>query len=466
MLNQGRKLQFLEVELTPYTFGRESLTPIPNRLEPYSSEGSALQNCLAGFLHGFPLIRSGTVNSDSKVKQLLSLAKMLHKKQQNSLPLRVVFDQSQSVEFEWDMIHEEHQSIVHRSEHTQDSIHHLCSAADPLVSENPPSFKVKSTLDILDQMPKILNVEAWADFCLWFGLRLQEILKEFPYDAVDAYTLEKHLQDFLHETHSPFLKRVRQHLLMLQLLMGYPEEPAQASFNQEKEVIKARYEMQKLIRDHYKVLVKIVHVVEMIGHEYPELEPVLRAGIYLRELIGPEVNDENQAPVSWGRGQLLKQLFCAEFNAIPVISSCKGLGRTHFAFAIRAAAMTMRERLRWPELKHFVLNWNEMTVLVNRLAAKQGKNGIEDPSLNLSARHVIEFRELVFNYLRNFCLPISSWNRKGDFLQLTGNEFIDPGFLNFLPAFREDRPLITYDYASGFPSGLTEEGLKFYAEIN
>ena len=475
MLKEGRRLRFLESELDPYTFqiAGESTTLIPNRIESYASDNKVLSNCLAGELHGLPLIRSGSVNSDSKVRQVLALAEKIHKDWKagpgDSNSLRVVFDQSQSVEFEWDMIHDAHQSIIHRSEHIDFKICHLCSNADPLVTESPPPFKVKSTIDMLDQLPKIFNMEAWAQFCFWFGERLQKAFEDFPYDALDEYTLERHIQKFLHETHSPFLKRVRQHLLMQQLSMGYPEEPVatnyQSQVNQEKEVIKVRYEMQKLIRDHYISLVEIVRTIEMIEKQHPELESIQRAGIYLRELIGPEVNDEERGWTSWGRGQILKQLLCAEFNVIPAISSLKGLGRAHFSFAIRAAAMAMREKLSWHELKHLVLNWREVTVLVNRLAAKQGEKGLQDPSVTREVMRVLEFRELVFEHLKNFCTQISSWNHEDGPVKLTGNEYINPDFLNFLPAFRDHHSLVVYDYAGGEPSGLTEYGLSFYASI-
>lgn len=471
MLKEGKRLRFLESELAPYTFqiGEGLPTVITNRLESYETENEILSNCLAGTLHAMPLIRSGLVDSDSKVRQVLSLVEKLHKENCPSKPFRVAFDQSQSVEFEWDMIHDSHQSIVYRSEQIEGSICHLCSHADLLVSESPPPFKVKRTIDLLDQMPKILNMEAWAYFLFWFGEKLQKVFENFSYDAVDEYMLEKHLQNFLHETRSPFLKRVKQHLLMLQLSMGYPEEPVLTSYqnqvNQEKEVIRVRYEMQKLISDHFKSLVEIVHTVEQIENEHPELEEIQRAGIYLRELIGPEINNQKYVPSSWGRGQLLKQLLFAELDVIPALSSAKGLGRTHFSFAIRAATMMLRDELSWLELKHFVLNWREMTILVNRLAAKQGAKGLDDPSVNREVRRVIEFRELVFEHLKNMCIPISAWNHEAGAVQLTGKEYINPEFLNFLPAFRENCPLVTYDYSRGEPTGLTEDGLRFYESI-
>ncbi len=472
MLKEGRRLRFLEADLNPYTFqsSGDSVTVIPNRLESFSPQYEGVTNCFSGSLHSLPIIRSSSVNSERKVNQILALVEKIHQERDSKAELRILFDQLQSVEFEWDQIHDAHQSIIHREENSQHVINHFCSNVDPLVSESPPPFKVKSTIEILDQLPKILNMEAWADFCRWYGQLLQKAFEGFPYDAIDEYTLEKHLQKFLHEVESPFLKRVRQHLLMLQLSMGYPEEPSTMSYqdkvNQEKEVIRVRYEMQKLIRNHYQHLVEIVHTVEMIESEHPELEPIQRAGFYLRELIGPEVNDEKRQRISWGRGQILKQLLCYEFNVIPVINSSRGLGRSHFAFAIRAAAMTMREKLSWAELKQFVLNWNEMTVLVNRLAAKQGEMGLRDTSVNREVQRVLEFRESVYEHLKNVCVPISSWNHEGSQVKLTGSEYINPDFLNFLPAFRDHRPLVVYDFASGMPTGLTDDGLQFYESIS
>lgn len=473
MLKEGKRLRFLETELDPFTFQTGTNTVIPNRLETFPSKEQVLTNCFGGWIHGMPLIRSSALDSEEKVRQLMALLETMHRKwndQENTqVPFRFTCNQLQSTEFEWEMIHNEHQSIVHVSETIDSHLNHLCSPIDPLVAEKEPPFKVQSTIDILDQMPKILNMESWADYCLWYAELLKNAFQGFSYDAVDEYTLEKYIQHFLHEADSPFLKRARQHLLLLQLAMGYPEKPLHSShddrINKEKAVIKVRYEMQRLIRDHYRPLTDLVPVLQMIEHAHPELEKIQRCGLYLKELIGPEVGDEKARPLSWGRGQMIKQLLCSEFQVIPAIHCDTGLTRTHLAFAIRAAAMTMQDRLNWIDLRELVTNWHEKTVLLNRLAQKQGEKGLHDPAVNREVKHVVDFRNLVYDYMKNFCIPISEWNHEKQKTKLTGEEYFFAEPLNFLPSFREGKQLIVYDYASGIPTGLTEDGLRFYESI-
>lgn len=473
MLKEGRKLRFLEVELDPCTFQSQTNTIVRHRLETFPSKESILTNCFGGWIHGMPIIRSSSPNTEEKVRQLIALLEVYHRewneRNNGKIPFRFTLDQLQSVEFEWEMIHDEHQSIVHVSESLSSHINHLSSPISPLVAESAPPFKVQSTIDMLDQMPKILNMESWADYCGWYADMLSAAFHDFPYDAIDEYTLEKYLQHFLHESNSPFLKRARKHLLLLQLAMGFPEQPLHTShqdrINKEKDVIKVRYEMQKLIRDHYRPLSEIVPVLKLIEIVHPELEKIQRCGVYLNELIGPEVHEEKARHLSWGRGQMIKQLLCSELHVIPAIHCDTGLARTHLAFAIRAAAMTMKERLTWKELRNFVTNWHEKTVLLNRLAQKQGEKGLEDPSVSREVQHVVDFRILVYGYLKNFCVPISKWNHDKQKVKLSGDEYYFAEPLNFLPSFIEGKQLIHYDYASGNPTGLSEAGLRFYETI-
>lgn len=473
MLKEGKKLRFLEAELNPYTFQSGTHTPVRNRFETFPSKEQVLTNCFEGWIHGMPIIRSSAPDSEEKVRQLIALLKAMHlewnQQDKTRVPFRFTCDQLQSAEFEWEMIHNQHQSIVHVSETIDSHINHLCSPIDPLVAESKPPFKVQSTIDILDQMPKILNMESWADYCLWYAELLKNAFDGFSYDAIDEYALENYLQHFLHEADSPFLKRARQHLLLLQLAMGYPEKPLHTShddrINKEKAVIKVRYEMQRLIRDHYRPLTDIVPVLLMIEDVHPELEKIQRCGLYLKELIGPQVDDKKARPLSWGRSQMIKQLLCSEFQVIPTIHCDTGLTRTHLAFAIRAAAMTMQDRLNWNDLREFVINWHEKTVLLNRLVQKQGEKGLQDPAVNRGVQHVVDFRNLVYSYLKNFCIPISEWNHEIEKVKLSGKEYFFAEPLNFLPSFRKGKQLILYDYASGTPTGLTDEGLRFYESI-
>lgn len=470
MFKEGKELICLDVELAPYAFPTETkaVNLIKNRMQLIGGQSDQLCNCFGGWLNDTPLIRSSIADTGRKFKQLEMLALKLHRKWQqvqgNSFPFRLICDQLQSPEFEWSLITAEHQSIIANSENDQILAKHFCSSIDPLIAKTAPPFKVQSVIHLLDQMPKILNMESWADFCGWHALLLDEIFAKFSYDSVDEYALERYLQEFKREAHSLYLKRARQHLLIFQLQLGCPDAPSQLStedrLQKEKEVIKVRYELQKLIFDHYKAIVEMANIIPGILDAHPELEQIQRISIYLRELIGAEVNDEKANRMSWGRGQMLKELLCDELKVVPAIHCDTGLLRTHFAFAIRSAIMSLKKQISSQELIDLVVNWEEKTVLLNRMAAKQG-DIIDHPA----TRHAAALRGFVFQYLEKACAPISRWNAKGKPKHLTGKEYINLEVFNFFPSFHQNKALVEYDYKTGTLARLTSAGLKFLESL-
>jgi hypothetical protein len=471
MLKEGAIIRFQEAELRPYFFKSQAdaISMHPHQLDIYRPDQREISNCFAGWISETPLIRSGLIDTEWKVKQFEALAREVHRQWQHikgaQFPFRLCVDQLQSVEFEWEKIHQQHQAFIQVSESFDGVLVHQCASIDPLFAKEPPPFKVKSTLDILDQLPKILNMEGWVDFFCWYSELLTRAFSRFPSNSADAYALERHLKEFQHEVESPFLKRARRHLLMMQLAMGSLDRPLQTSYqdrlNKEKEVIKLRYELQKLVRDHYLSLVEMIRLIPLIEEAHPELSTIHSAGVYLRELIAPEVNEVKAIPLSWGRGQMLKQLLCSDLHVIAGINSETGLDRTHLAFALRAAIMEMKEKISPQELEGLVVDWEERTVLLNRLASKQGETGVASVS-DRSIQHVCEFRELVYAHLKHCCTVITQWNKEGKATVLSQKLYVNLEPLNFLPAYREGKQLIEYDFKTGLPSGLTKAGLQFF----
>lgn len=427
-----------------------------------------LINSYIVWINNSPLIRSGIIDTEQKVNELLVLSKEVHEKWQHALgkkfPLRICSDQLNSVESEWGWIHNQHQATVHVVEQSDAELIHLNTPLDNFFSTKPDLIKVHRVLETLDQMPKFLNSEGWVSFCTWFSKWIDLSLKKFPYDAVDEYTLESYLKAFQAEVNSAYLKRNIQHLLIRQLALGSLDHPVQLGYQKgveyEKEVLQVRIELQRLLSDHLEPLQKITEVISVIEEVHPELIAMKQIASYLQALLEHEVSDLDG--MSWGKQEMLLQLLCDVMHVIPAINCQHGLDRTHLAFAIRCSLMQMKSELDPEALDDLVLNWNDKTFLLNRLIAKQGIRALSGSGMDKSLIHVIQLRKRVYYHLKKCCQPITEINRNGSKLKWNENEYENSSTFNFIPSHMDGVQLVEYDFEKGIPVALTDAGHQFF----
>ncbi len=440
-------------------------------LKPYPFQGTPddhLINSYVVWINNSPLIRTGIVDTEQKVKDLLGIAREVHGNWQRALgkefPLRVCSDQLNSVEFEWGLTHHQHQAMIHAVEQLGAELVHLNTPLDHFFSEKPDLIKVHSVLEALDQMPKLLNSEGWARICAWYNEGLDQAFKQFPYDAIEEYTLESYINAFGSEVNSLYLNRALQHLLVNQLALGSLDNPVkldfQKSVEREKDVLQVRARIQKLLVDHLTPLRKLTSVIPVIEDVHPELISIKRTGRYLQTLLEHEVSDLDG--MSWGKQEMVLQLLLDAMRIIPAINCQHGLDRTHLSFAIRCSLMQMKEDLEPEALDDLVLNWDEKTFRLNRLVAKQGIQGLKDPSVDPSLQHVIQIRERIYYHLKKCCRPITELSRKGSVPKWKENEYEHPSSFDFLPSHIDGVQLVEYDFEKGIPITLTDAGHQFF----
>lgn len=426
-------------------------------------DSGPLDNGIIAWTGGVPIVVSLSPDTVEKAEQLISFAQTL---QIPKTSLRFVFNQVDSAAFEWDSITKEHRALIHLNEEKlgkEAFLIHLSTPCDPFFAPSAPVRPVSKVAAFLEKLPKLMNSEGWADFLAWYQLLIEETFSQELYEAVDAYTLEKHLKDFEHEVDSYLLKRGRRHLLMLQLSLGRPENPASKGRQQlidiEKEMIVLRQELLSQVSDHYRALKEIIQTIPIIEEAHPQLKRIKFCGTLLKALLGNQVEELGAHPHKWGVQQMLLQLLEAELGIVTFIHQADVFHRSFLALAIRSVILQFKEEFSLDEAIGLALHWEEAVKHVNLIAAKNGSSALLEPSLDVWEKRVLLFRERVHAFLQKCCVPLV-----GDLAfapELTQGTWISPELLNYLPSFVQGNPWVEYELSNGEPKGIKEEGHAF-----
>lgn len=458
----------------------------PDKFHPADETGKStknLCNSFIGWVDNHPVIRSGSVDSKRKVHQFLALAHMVyHKantKSEDTLPFRVSSNQINSIESEWDLIGLQHQYLVESGKELSKgaAIIHSCTTLENFYATHPPTSRLISDLKALHELPKLLNMEAWAAYCSWFNDFLQVTFSELKYDAVDEYTLEGYIVDFEHEVVNPYLETTKKRLLELELSIGTKESADDISYNEvvklEKELIVTRENLKDIIRSKYEILVEINRTIKIIEQAHPELISLKLVGELLEGLLAYEVDGPDVEIPPFVNQQVLHQLLNDEMGVISAVNCKHGVDRTNIAFAIRLATLQLKKLASKEDVIELAINWVETTQKVHHCVSTRGVDRLEDWISHIADHHfqsrvklLLQFWELFLENLNKFCKPITQLNTKDRVANFREGLYLNEEYISAFPPFikvphkgrPEKRMILEYDSKTDKPIGFTDEG--------
>lgn len=330
----------------------------------------------------------------------------------------IAFVQYNTEENEWGKTIEEHRNL---SEIKQPHVH-LNFPIQPALYPKPPREKTFREKEIADTLPKLLNMEGWAMYSSWLDEQFEEALTHFNFDAVEMYTLQAYLEDFHHEVFSDLLSK---NLIAIHEL----DLPGSLrTIDEEKQLIKLRQELRRMIEAHHAILSKIVLTIQAIEQTYPELTQIGDLSILLRNILENQLLPFDRAKMKWGLQEMCLQLLDDGLGVQPILNCSEDNGRTYFAMALRIAMMQLKENHSVRELIQMIDAWDNDTTLVKKFKS-----------------HVLENIKRIHE------------------VKPHGGQALEPGlipnleYLNYLP---HDKHFIIYDPSTGIPSGLTEAGQR------
>lgn len=436
------------IDVTVQPFGFKDSQVIPNSVN-VKEKTPGLVNCFVSKIEGTTLIRTGSIDTQEKAEQFHML---LHHICPNK-PIRVSSNQLHSAEFEWGAVEIQHEYLMK----SMDSTVHMSTPLDPIYSETAQRDKIAREERDLVRLPKLLNAEAWIDYCAFFNVDVEKAAYSLPFSAVDAYTLERYLKDFTHEVYSTLLPRMRKRVSEIQKKIGTQETRAEISYRTlvvlQKELILAREDLLRQVEAHYNVLLNMIKYIKVIEEVHPELIDLKIKAIILSQLLSEE---------DCCKQQMLIQLFNDQYGLISAINSEEGFERASLAFSIRLTIIQMRQCYPLSDLLDVIADWEVLNRNLNR--------GVKDrKGMNI----IIKLRELFLQNLQTFSIPITSISSKEPF-QWHEGLYLNKTFLNFLPSHAEvyneiDElellPLVEYDSNTGKPTELTKTGHRIMSKI-
>lgn len=258
-------------------------------------------------------------------------------------PLRISVCQLSSPFSEWATIANQRLWLIGKSAH-------LLLPTDPIfhtIGEKAPSEFLQKDLD---KLTKYFNSTAYEMYCFWMAEGIEATLERFRLESVELYTLEALLKDFVHEVQLSLIRQVETNFQHNIRVEGASAEIVKEIFRTQAEALK-RLEFQK------NTLTEMVRVIEAVEQVHPDLIPLKRQAIVLKELLGDG---------SWGRTFFLVQILNRLLN---VVSAINGNDGARLGFAIQLALDHVEKEWGMDRLIEVVLNWdsNPNTQLTDRI---------------------------------------------------------------------------------------------------
>lgn len=417
------------------------------------ASGEYPPRCFIGKIRELFVIRSGLIDTEAKAGRLIALAKDELKKRKKLAGLIICFAQAQSVENEWGECDSQHQALTCLAGSGENAvILHVVTPLESLVFSQPPLAKVASYEKTLHDLYCLMNMEAWITYCSLYDKMLEKVFARFSYDATDEYTLENYLKLFHHEVHSYYLKDTLESLRNAEAARCVPEGSFtyKQQVSQEKELLLLRSDLRRMAKAHYDNLYEIVRLVKAVEHKHPELIPLKSVGELLLLAMGDEVDPLLERRPSWSSKQMALQLLNDQLGIVSAVNSGQGQGRTHIAFSIRLALLQMQQSIAFPSVWEMALHWDNEEATPTQQSVRQ------------------KFRQLFYENLIHFCVPIAEANRRE--VALTWKEeFVENRkILSLLPRknpHNQDEVLVEYDREGRKPSHLAAAGRRLLLNL-
>lgn len=405
------------------------------------SERSSLSNCLVGTVGNASIIRSALIESKTMAEELLQLLKQVDPLKET--PIRFSSTLLNYVEGEGDAIQLQHARLQEfKGESFSPAV--ISFPLEKLYNA-PKGVEIPKKLAMaLEKFPRLLNAEAWIDYCKWFENQLSRLFADFRSVAVDAFTLEGHINDFKHEAVSPFLAKLRNRLRELYSAPSQTQEE-RPSYREmllrERDMLLIRMELQKMLIAHRVSLVQIVRAIQSIEKSHPDLLPIKNTAMLLERLLADQVQLENTPLLSWGASQIILQLLDNQLGVISAIHGREGLGRVSAAFSLRLGILQLKQKYSLDDAIDLALHVDDIP--------KLSKTHPQDNLWKRRSELLKELQNIVFQNATDFSVPLTEINKSRKSVEgLKENLAI----LQFLP-----EQLVKSD-PNGRPLGLTEQG--------
>lgn len=388
---------------------------------------------------------SGALNTRAEVEALMQRAEELKK----TPPVRLSACQVCLPSTEWDLIEVEHvwlawlgweRGLSGQNAHILLPLSHLYHPKEEIrLSE----FFLRDIQKVAD----LQNIDGWETYCFWLAEEAERILEQIPLEALDSYTLEAVLKNFVHEVRTAILRyeelETAENLLRIGVhrkLLSLPIPTPESLVDYEKRVIRARTDARGRLAIQQEILAEAARLIGIIEKAHPELLAFEREALLLSHLL-------QEGERSWGSRFMLLQLLNQELGVISSVQDDAHADRAGVSFALQIALGVLKQTTPVQELIQLALKWDTLPYRGDPLADK----------LRSAFLHALEF----------FSIPLM---RKTTEVQKTAwhENYREEGeFLKFMPAKGTLRnkegalvetELLHFDPKTGAPTSLTTAG--------
>lgn len=420
--------------------------------------GSALDNCLAFVCNGKLLFRSGPIDTQQKLSELLALVQRIWQGlDDDSLtkrqPIRFASMQLNWIDEDWDLIQNQHLMFV-KNQQANIPFAHLCFPSNHAFLRRDPREISEFMTKSLNQLGQQFNHEAWLAYALWLNEDAEKVLQTFQPEASEEYQLQGLLEDLGHEVRSPLLETLRHNIsnAMLEKDAALAQGKREGIYGFEKTIISGREHLKESVEVICELCSKITEGITKIEIMHPELRPLKYEAILLYTLMKTHLSTSQQK--SWGKRLLLIELLDEAFGVISQVNCDTGVERTNLVFCIRLALMEMKGEFFFDDLVKLCMDWDEegtsMQAMRSRLAALFLANlkllGIPSNQTTKQAKHP----------------PTELWGANRDLLTFFPDPLeIGKGGKDFYSGI-----IIDKDPQTGKSLGFTEEGRQFLRRLS
>jgi len=280
-----------------------------------------LENVLGVVANDIAVIWKPVIARTEDCTQLVDCIKTLSLKLKR--PRRFLALQLDDLKQDWGIIRRQHIAWIDalRVNSAAFTVAHLSFPSAPLYYVPDPDMQSRFSQKNILELKINFNAEAWATYAQWMGEEIRSTTKAFQPDALDKYTLQAHLDDFLHEMDSPIFQGLLKEIKKI-LLAG--EEPViqkdrSRLFELEKQLVQLREELRELLLIQSTILGQIADGIRRIEKDNPELHSLKQSSMLLNLLMNNGAS-EGHPILNWGQQLLMLQLLNWNLNVVEIIS--------------------------------------------------------------------------------------------------------------------------------------------------
>lgn len=325
-------------------------------LFPNSQNEPVLDHCLGVLVNHHLLIRSASINSIEKGRELDLLVQNMATHVGKSSGLRCASLQLDRLSSHWNLIQSQHRCLTK----IDSSFAHLCFPTDPFYIKRdiaPQSgFLQKALKKLLHQF----NAEAWHLYCQWLAEDIKPILAAFQPEASEEYQLQGLLEDFLHEVYSGLLIDIKKEMrgCLVDQEKALDQKDQSAIYTAETHLVTCKDTLLRMIQLQAALLRKIYEGIVQIEDLHADLKSLKLKTFALYKLVVSQI-EVGLEPLNWGQQLLLLQLLDQKLHVITVTNDETGQLRTDFVFAIRLALAELSNEYAEERILQLCLNWDQ-----------------------------------------------------------------------------------------------------------